>query len=143
MFSGFLKDAKMPMTVAGQLFSRVRFLSRSGLTSCVCLSNCRGACCLHCFMQSLSLELEFGFWLSGVGLFDRYIQHLGKRRTVPPKSRASGPMDEKLCSTGISFTAACRSPSHRFSVLHFPEFFLKAVGFYLVLKERSTTPRAA
>lgn len=118
------------------------FLSRSGLTSCVCLSNCRGACCLHCFVQSLSLELEFGFWLSGVGLPDGY-QHLGKRGTVPPKTRASGLMDEEPCSMGISFTAAYRSPSHHFSVLHFPKFFFKAVGFYLVLKERSTAPSTA
>lgn len=67
-----VKDAKMPTTVVGQLFSGVKFLNRSGLSSCVCLSYCRGACCLHVFVQSPSHELTplagAGFLLGPYGV---------------------------------------------------------------------------
>lgn len=54
----------MPTTVVGELFSGVKFLNWSRLSSCACLLNCRGACCLYVFMQSPSQELAP---VSGVG----------------------------------------------------------------------------
>lgn len=96
-----LEDTKMPTTMVGQLFSGVKFLNQSGLSSCACLSNCRGACCLHVFTQSSSQDLTP---VAGVGCLLGLISV--KRKSVPLKAKASGPRDGELCSMGSIFTAA-------------------------------------
>jgi len=132
-----LKDTKTPTTMVGHLFSGVKFLNQFGLSSCVCLSNCHGACCLHVFVQSPSQELTH---VAGVccllGLFRI------RRRSVPLKAKASGPRDGELCSVGSIFAPAY---SVSFLSASLSQILLKNSGILASTRgeKRSTAPSAA